>query len=331
MEPLIEVRDLSRHFSSGLFRPRLVRAVDRVSFSVAPGETFGVMGESGCGKSTLARLLARLLPPTAGTIRLDGIDLSAASGEQLRRLRRRIQIIFQDAEGTLDPRMRVRDLLLEPLRVHGLLHEPEPTAIDRLLGAVNLTPDLLDRFPHQLSGGQRQRLGVARATCLDPDFIVLDEPAASLDLSIQAQVLANLSQRQRDRGTGYLLITHNLTVLRLLAQRVAVMYLGRFVEVGTAAEIFDRPRHPYTQALISSMGRRTGARNAAPVGEPPSPLDPPTGCAFHPRCPRAETVCRETPPALLGERRLVACHLAVEPDARRPAHSSTSGGGPAAI
>lgn len=199
VEPLIQVHDLRKHFTSGVIRSRQVRAVDGVSFELAWGETLGIMGESGCGKSTLARLLARLIPPTSGQIRLAGADLLAARGERLRHLRRRVQIIFQDAEGTLDPRMRLRDLLIEPLRAHGLLGEPERAAAGRLLDLVNLTPDLLDRFPHQLSGGQRQRVGIARALSLDPDLIVADEPAASLDLSIQAQLLDLL---QRAQGAG---------------------------------------------------------------------------------------------------------------------------------
>lgn len=311
MEPLIQVRGLTKHFTSGVFRTTRVRALDGVSFDIARGETLGVMGESGCGKSTLARVLTRLVEPTAGEVRLGGENFLDAHGERLRQQRQRIQMVFQDAEGSLDPRMRVRQLLVEPLRVHGLLDGAERATQKNLLELVNLTPDLLDRFPHELSGGQRQRIGMARALSLDPDIIVADEPAASLDLSVQAQLLELLQRTQQDRGISYLLITHNLRVLRLLAHRVAVMYLGRFVEMGPTAQVFSRPAHPYTQALVSSVHARQDGMPRSPTieGEPPSPINPPAGCHFHPRCPHANDRCRRVSPTLHGKDRLVACHL----------------------
>lgn len=312
---LIEVDELRKEFTSGLLRSQRVTAVDDVSLCIHRGETLGLIGESGCGKTTLARLLARLLPATSGQIQLGDADLLAAGGETLRQLRRQVQIVFQDAEGTLDPRMRVRDLLLEPLRVYGLLEAAAEEALNGLLGSVNLTRDLLDRFPHQLSGGQRQRIGIARALSLDPEFVVLDEPAASLDLSMQAQVLDSLRRHQQQRGTSYLLITHNLKVLQLMATQVVVMYLGRIVESGPTEEVFADPRHPYTRALIDSMPQRRVAGEARPpiTGEPPSPIDPPPGCHFHPRCPLAEPLCSATAPTLVGGQRRVACHMAEAP------------------
>ena len=317
--PVLEVRDLAKHFTSGRWRRRTVYALDGVSFDLAPGETLGIMGESGCGKSTLARVVSRLLEPTAGEMRLGSVDLLDARGEQLRRLRRRVQIVFQDAEGTLDPRMRVRQLLVEPLRAHGLLDGAERAVERDLLELVNLTPDLLDRFPHELSGGQRQRIGLARALSLEPEIVVADEPAASLDLSVQAQLLDLLRRTQQERGISYLLITHNLRVLSLLAHRVGVMYLGRFVEMGPTAQVFAEPAHPYTQALVKARARRrTGSGRLTTLeGEPPNPIDRPEGCHFNPRCPWAEDRCRQSSPVLQGAGRLVSCHLVDPGEGRR--------------
>lgn len=308
--PVLAVEGLTKEFIAGWLRRRTVHAVDGVSFTLARGETLGVMGESGCGKSTLARLITRLITPTSGTIRLGFTDLLDARGEALRQLRRQVQMIFQDAEGTLDPRMRVRQLLVEPLAAFGLLEGDRQGVERRLLDLVNLTPDLLDRHPHQLSGGQRQRIGLARALSLDPSVVVADEPAASLDLSVQAQMLELLQRAQAERGISCLLITHNLRVLRLMADRVAVMYLGRIVEIGPTEQVFNDPAHPYTQALVhASPGRQRGESPRVLTGEPPDPIDPPSGCHFHPRCPVVEGRCHDAAPALSGGARMVACHL----------------------
>jgi len=314
VERLIEVMDLRKYFSSGIFRKVYVKAVDGVSFEIGKGKTFGLVGESGCGKTTVGRCLLRLIEPTSGEIRFKGEDILRFNGERLRVLRRKMQIIFQDADGSLNPRMRVFDLLVEPLRVHGLLNGRGTEEVLRLLKLVNLTPDLLIRFPHELSGGQRQRIGIARAMALSPEFIVADEPAASLDLSVQAQILELMKRLQEEFGISCLLISHNLRMVKLMADRVAVMYLGRFVEVGDRERIFNGYVHPYTQALLSA------ALSADPVakrkrvvlrGEIPSPLDPPSGCRFHPRCPEAKAICSEVEPELreIETGHLVACHL----------------------
>lgn len=262
----MRVDGLTKEFvGSGLRRPR-VRAVDRVSFELHRGEVLAVIGESGCGKSTLARLLTRLMAPSAGSVRLGDVDLTRLRGEPLRVFRQRIQPISQDAEGSLDPRMRVRDLLVEPLRSFGRPADDE--TVRDLAGSASLTPDLLDRHPHQLSGGQRQRLGFARALCLEPEVVVADEPAASLDPSTQAALLLELQRRQLQRGMALVLITHNLRHVRLVADRVAVMELGRIVEIGPTEQVFDSPRHPCTKAIMAAVDvlagrkhdeRRTGA------------------------------------------------------------------------
>ena len=313
MERLTEVRDLRKYFSSGIFRKVYVKAVDGVFFEIGKGETFGLVGESGCGKTTVGRCLLHLIEPTSGEVRFKGEDILRFNGERLRVLRRKMQIIFQDADGSLNPRMRVFDLLVEPLRVHGLLNGRGNEEALRLLELVNLTPDLLIRFPHELSGGQRQRIGIARAMALSPEFIVADEPAASLDLSVQAQILELMKRLQEEFGISYLLISHNLRMVKLMADRVAVMYLGKFVEVGRVEEVFKRPAHPYTQALLSAVPSLNpgGRRRILLRGEPPSPINPPPGCRFHPRCPHAQDICRECEPELkkMSGAHLVACHF----------------------
>jgi len=313
-EKLIEVKNLKKHFSSGMFRKSYVKAIDGVSFEIRNGETFALVGESGCGKSTVGRCLLHLIEPTLGEIYFKGIDISGLKGN-LRDLRKKMQIIFQDADGSLNPRMRVLELLVEPIRVHGLLNGKGMEEALKLLELVNLTPDLLGRYPHELSGGQRQRIGIARAMALNPEFIVADEPSASLDLSVQAQMLDLMKRLQGEFGTGYLFISHSLNIVRLMADRVAVMYLGKLVEVGDTAQIFNGAAHPYTQALLSAVPTTNpSARQKRIVleGEIPSPLNPPSGCRFHSRCPEAKGVCSEVEPEFLEieSGHLVACHFA---------------------
>ncbi|MBT9148991.1 MAG: ABC transporter ATP-binding protein [Dehalococcoidia bacterium] len=309
---LIEVKNLRKYFTSGLFRKSCVKAVDGVSFEVEEGETFALVGESGCGKSTVGRCILRLIEPTAGEVYFRGINISGSNGN-LRGLRKKMQMIFQDADGTLNPRMRVFDLITEPSRVHRLVNGREKAA--ELMEMVNLTPDLLGRYPHELSGGQRHRIGIARAMSLNPEFIVADELAASLDLSVQAQMLDLMKRLQAEFAIGYLFISHNLNVVKLMADRVAVMYLGKFVEVGDTRRIFSASAHPYTQALLSTvLNPNPSARRKRIVleGEIPSPLNPPSGCRFHPRCPEAKAICSEIEADLreIEDRHLVSCHFA---------------------
>jgi peptide/nickel transport system ATP-binding protein len=296
-----------------------VKAVDDVSFEVKAGEAFGIVGESGCGKSTTGRAILRLIEPDGGEISYRGEDVRAASGAALRTLRRKLQIVFQDPYSSLNPRRKVGRALAEPIEVHGLAtsRSDVDARVAALLDEVGLPPDAADRFPHEFSGGQRQRIGIARALSLEPELIVADEPVSALDVSIQAQVLELLRGLQRKRGLSFVFIAHDLGVVRYFCQRLAVMYLGRIVEVGTADELFTEPLHPYTRML----------RDASPIpdptmrtrlprieGETPSPSNPPSGCHFHPRCPHAMPACREVYPATtrVGDR-LVACHLHTAP------------------
>jgi oligopeptide/dipeptide ABC transporter ATP-binding protein len=303
--PALAAEGLVKHFPvrTGLFgrASAHVRAVDGVSFEVGAGRTFAIVGESGCGKSTVARLLLRLIEPDAGRIALDGEDLRAAEGATLRRLRGRIQLVFQDPYGSLNPRMTAGDMLAEPLRLHGTLSAPERAArVAELLSQVGLRADAARRYPHEFSGGQRQRLAIARALAAGPRVIVCDEPVSALDVSIQAQILNLLADLQRRLGLAYVFISHDLSVVRQVATDLGVMYLGRFVETGPAATVFATPRHPYTRALLSAVPvPDPAARGREPAigGDVPSPLAPPPGCAFHTRCPHAEARCRaETPP-----------------------------------
>jgi len=309
--PLLEVAGLTRHYAvrGGLLRGRsagVVRAVDGVSFSLARGETFGLVGESGCGKSTLARLVLRLIEPTGGTVRFDGQDITALDGERLRRLRRHMQIIFQDPFGSLNPRMTVGEIVEEPLLVHGIGDAAaRRRRVEELLGLVGLAPHHAARRPQEFSGGQRQRIGIARALAVEPDLIVCDEPVSALDVSIQAQVLNLLKDLQARLGLAYLFIAHDLAVVRQVADRVAVMYLGRIMEVAPVERLFADPRHPYTRMLLAAVpepdpqSRARPAASAPSLGELPSPLSLPAGCRFHPRCPAATDRCRTEEPALL--------------------------------
>jgi oligopeptide transport system ATP-binding protein len=308
--PLLEVRGLAMHFpvSEGILMARKVgevKAVDGIDFAIARGETLGLVGESGCGKTTTGRCILRLERPTAGQILYDGRDVSHLKGNGLVALRRRMQVVFQDPYSSLKPRMKVGDIIAEPIRVHGI--EPDANRrrarVDELLSVCGLDPKFVDRYPHEMSGGQRQRVGIARALALEPEFIVCDEAVSALDVSIQAQVV-NLLEDLRERfKLTYLFIAHDLSIVRHLCQRVAVMYLGRIVEMAPSDELFDNPLHPYTQALLSAVPvpdpRVEAARQFRPPrGEVPSPINPPSGCVFHPRCPMAVDGCKKARPAL---------------------------------
>ena len=308
--PLLDVRGLTMHFpiTEGIVLSRKVgdvKAVDGVDFTIGRGETLGLVGESGCGKTTTGRCILRLEKPTAGQVLYDGRDVARMERDELTALRRRMQVIFQDPYSSLNPRMKVGDIIGEPIKVHGV--EPDGrrrhAKVRDLLAVCGLDPKFADRYPHEMSGGQRQRVGIARALALDPEFIVCDEAVSALDVSIQAQVV-NLLEDLRERfGLTYLFIAHDLSVVRHLCQRVAVMYLGRIVEMAESDELFDNPLHPYTQALLSAVpipDPRIEAARAFRVtkGEVPSPINPPSGCVFHPRCPMAVTGCSQTKPAL---------------------------------
>ena len=299
---LLDVEHVSVHFpqGGGLFRkPRVLRAVEDVSFGIEPGESLALVGESGCGKTTLGHVVAGVRAPTAGGIRFQG---QALVGATRRRAQRSIQMVFQDPFGALDPRMPVSAIIAEPLRIQriGSARDRADRAAE-LIGQVGLPRDALNRYPHEFSGGQRQRIAIARALAPAPLLIVADEPLSALDVSIQSQVLNLLRDLQRRHGLAYLFISHDLAVVNHLVDRVAVLYLGRLVEVAPRAELFARPSHPYTHALLDAVPRigRRRVRGAGTIrGEMPSPLAPPPGCVFHPRCPRVQDVCRSVPPAL---------------------------------
>ena len=319
---LLRVEDLKVHFpvTEGVIvrrRVGAVKAVDGVSFELRRGETFGLVGESGCGKSTTALAILRMLEPTAGRIVFGGEDVTAWSQQQLRGVRRRMQMVFQDPFGSLNPRMKVREIVGEPLKVHGVAGSRRRfrERVAELLDLVGLLPAMADRYPHQFSGGQRQRIGIARALALEPDLVICDEAVSALDVSIQAQVLNLLMDLQDKLGLTYLFIAHDLSVVRHISDRIGVMYLGRIVEVAERDELFERPRHPYTEALLESVPTPDPVAEAARAhrliaGEVPSVRNPPPGCRFHPRCPKALGHCDRVTPLLeaVGPAR-VACHL----------------------
>ena len=322
-EPLLRVTDLKVHFpvTRGIvFKKQVatVKAVDGVSFNLNRGETLGLVGESGCGKSTTGLAVLRMLNPTAGSIEFEGQDITQHDKAQMRPLRRRLQMVYQDPYGSLNPRMKVRDIVGEPLEVHALAGDRSAYAerIAELMRTVGLLPDMADRYPHEFSGGQRQRIGIARALALEPSLIICDEPVSALDVSIQAQVVNVFVELQQRLGLAYLFIAHDLSVVRHVSDRIAVMYLGRIVEVARRSDIYKTPLHPYTQALLAAVPvadpavEATRARSIV-IGEVPSAMNPPPGCRFHTRCPQAFARCKIDDPVLqdLGDGRAVACHL----------------------
>ena len=327
--PLVSVRDLKMHFpiQAGLFRRTVgaVKAVDGISLDIRPGETLGLVGESGCGKSTAGRAILRLYQPTDGEIVFEGTDITKLEGERLRDLRPRMQMIFQDPQACLNPRMTVGGIVSEPLREHRDMNGAQRhDRVRELLDQVGLNPDFINRYPHEFSGGQRQRIGIARALALDPDFIVCDEPIAALDVSIQAQVVNLLEDLQDRLSLTYLFISHDLSMVRHIADRVAVMYLGKVMELASVDDLFSRPAHPYTQALLSAVPVpdpkvEATREHIVLTGDVPSPANPPSGCVFRTRCPLAQDVCaRETPPMrTVGTGHEAYCHFA-------PAHVTTT-------
>ena len=324
--PILDVQGLIKRFPirRGFFRKRVVghvHAVEDVSFHILPGETLGLVGESGCGKSTVARTLVRLQAPTGGQACFEGQDLFAVEGEKLRALRQRIQMIFQDPYASLNPRLRIGAVLREPLHEHGLTHGDSGRALDErirhMLHLVGLNPDFTNRFPHEFSGGQRQRIGIARALMLEPSLIICDEPISALDVSIQAQIINLLEDLQKKLHIAYLFVAHDLSMIRHISHRVAIMYLGGFVELGTKDEIYSNPLHPYTQAFLSAVPTpdpraERQRRRILLEGEIPSAINPPAGCRFHTRCRHVREDCRHERPAMreLCPGHFVACHYA---------------------
>ena len=319
MAPLIEVTDLKKHFpirKGILQRPAgAVRAVDGVTFSINEGETLGLVGESGCGKTTVGRTVLRLVEPTSGQIKVRGQEISGLSKTELRPLRRQMQIIFQDPFSSLNPRIRVGEIVGEPLKVHGVGNKSErEDRVAKLFQRVGLRPQQMINYPHQFSGGQRQRVSIARALALDPGFIVADEPVSALDVSIQAQVINLLMDLQQELGLSYLFVSHNLAVVEHISHRVAVMYLGRIVEYADKVTLFANPQHPYTEALLAAVPLPDPAlvrTKQRVTGDVPSPINPPSGCHFHPRCPIAVDRCKVETPLLreVAPGHEAACHL----------------------
>ena len=319
--PLLSVRELVKEYPvhAGLLHRQVakVHAVSGVSFDVRKGKTLGLVGESGCGKSTTGRVVMRLDDATDGTVLFDGVDVHQASGRDMRELRQRMQIVFQDPYASLNPRMTVQGIISEPLRIHGRYDDGGSQRVKELMELVGLKPEHVNRFPHEFSGGQRQRIGIARAIALEPDLLVLDEPVSALDVSIQAGVVNLLEDIQDEMDVAYLFIAHDLSIVRHISDEVAVMYLGTIVETGTVDDLYERPAHPYTQALLSAVPipdpRKQRRRTRIVLeGDPPNPTNPPSGCRFRTRCWKATEKCAEEVPALIdrGQGHPSACHYA---------------------
>jgi oligopeptide transport system ATP-binding protein len=330
---LLEVEDLTKHFpiKSGVIVDRqvgAVKAVDGVSFSVNEGETLGLVGESGCGKSTLARSILQLLKPTSGSVRFGGTELTALKAKQLRPLRREMQMVFQDPYASLNPRKRVGQIIGDPLKFHGVADGKElRSQVEELLDRCGLAPEHFNRYPHEFSGGQRQRIGIARALALKPKLIIADEPVSALDVSVQAQIINLLRDLQEEFRLTYIFVAHDLGVVRHVADTVAVMYLGKIVEIGPAAEVYSRPVHPYTEALLSAVpipDPRANAQREERIleGDVPSPADPPSACRFHTRCPYSTEICSEVEPQLVNHRggQVAACHHPLKAAKQASAH-----------
>jgi len=319
--PLLEVSNLVKHFpihGGLLFNHRVgaVRAVDGVSFSIRPGETLGLVGESGCGKSTLARTVLQLLEPTSGSVRFDGQEIAGLGRKKLQPLRREMQMIFQDPYASLNPRKRIGQIVGSPMKLHGVAEGKElRKQVEELLDRVGLAPEHFNRFPHEFSGGQRQRIGIARALALKPKLIIADEPVSALDVSIQAQIINLLEDLQDEFGLTYLFVAHDLSVVLHVSDRIAVMYLGKLMEISPAEELYSKPIHPYAAALLEAIPipdprENRGRKRSIVTGEPPNPINPPPGCVFHPRCPRATDVCKSVEPPLTeyANGHIAACH-----------------------